>query len=146
MKPLTIKEKKAIEGIMAGKSKRRAIKDAYDCKSLAVADVIGQKVFKREKVIKELQVWREKEKDLIPKSYKVIDNILSTEPKGNPTWDVLRKTAENNILRVKQDEAVNKTTTLNFYSRFIKSPNKIKELTSKSIEIVQEDNSIEDRV
>lgn len=110
MKTLTTKEKKAAEGILAGKTIRQAIMEAYSCKSLVVADALGQQVFKRKKLIDYLQIYRDSHKELIPKALAVLDNILETTAKGEVTWDVQRKTAEDILRRAFEEEDKTKIT------------------------------------
>lgn len=111
MKTLTAKEKKAIEGLKSGKTKRQAVFEAYNCKNLAVADKIGQKLFKKEKVVKELQIWREKEREeLLPKAMKKVDEILSANPDKAPSWDIISKTGLRIIDR-NLDQKEGKTMT-----------------------------------
>lgn len=113
MKRLTHKEKKAIQGILQGKSKRRAIMDAYDCKSISTADSLGQEVFKKDKVLNELKVWEEKERrDLLPKAIKKIEEILDSRPQKPPSWDIIQKASNNVINRTMGKEEDNATFEL----------------------------------
>jgi hypothetical protein len=121
MKTLTPKEKKAIEGIKQGKTKRQAINEAYNCKNLKVADVIGQKVFKKEKVIQELELLRERERrELLPKAMDKINEILSSVPEKSPSWDVINKASQKVLDRAFTDKSTKEDEIKKFSNQFIK--------------------------
>lgn len=149
-KGLTPQEKKAVEGIVLGKTKRQAIQEAYNCKNLKVVDEMGQKVFKRERVIDELDFYRSKEREqLLPKATERINEILSLAPPNKPNWETVRKTSEGVINRAVPKNESLKIEQFNFIGRFI-NLNKLKELypglsptRQKEIEVIEEGEEID---
>ena len=119
MKPLTPKERKAVELLLAGKSKRQAIAGAYNVKSVRVADVIAQQVFKRDRVINSLQVFYNKQAELVPKALKVIENILDNTPEDKLKWDTQGKTALALLERISKAEETNAERGKSFLKQII---------------------------
>ena len=149
MKMLNAQEKKAIEGIKDGKTKRGAIMQAYNCKNVQVADVIGQRVFKRQRVLEELQLLREQErKQLLPKALKRMDEILDAKPDKPPSWDIIQKVAQGVVTRSYENEEEKSELQLflggiinvSKLKDLMKTGNEIKE--AEVIEEVKEDRSI----
>lgn len=119
-KQLTPKEKKAIEGIIAGETKRKSIMQAYACKSPEVADVIGQRVFKRERVIAKLQEYKEAEIDLVPKAIETLKAILDAPVKDvEASYDTKRKAAEGILLRNMDKGKGEKAPAIQFIDKYL---------------------------
>jgi len=120
-KGLTPQEQKAVAGLILGKTKRQAIKDSYNCRSLKVADEIGQKVFNRDRVVKELELYRNKEREvLLPLATQRYEDILRSQPKNKPNWETIRK-ASSEVVGRNTDEKTGGLTIdqYNFISKFI---------------------------
>ena len=146
MKTLTPKEKKAIANLKSGKSKRQSIMEAYDCKNLMTADKIGQKVFKKEKVVKELQLWRDREREeLLPLAYQKRKDILSSNISKKVSDDVIRKTAKEVFDESLSTKDTERTAIITLTNKFWDT-NRAKELkieTKHHIDI-DDNNTIEE--
>ena len=95
-KTLTKKEKGAIQGVLEGKSRTRAVQDNYNVKKYHTAGVMANKIFNRNIVKRELNILEGKIRaELAPKAVKVIENILDKEPENKLSWDTKRRTAES---------------------------------------------------
>lgn len=134
MKTLSAKEKKAIEGIMMGLNKRRAVYRAYDCKTLFSADIIAQKLFKKEKVIRKLdELTRKVEDTLIPKAQRNIERILDAyEGQKLKVSPGIYARASLEVMKMGEERAKEGKTKIEKKVEFIQQfmvPEKNKELT-----------------
>ena len=147
-KGLTPQEQKAVAGLMLGKTKKQAIKDAYNCKNMKVAETIGTRVFKRQRVMEELEACRNRERDiLLPLAVQRIEEILRSQPKNKPNWETIRK-ASSEVVGRNTDEKTGGLTLnqYNFLSRFynLKALGKSAPKTNKETEpiVIEERGSL----